>query len=66
MDVSEVDMQEIEPGIDDKMDDPEFLQLILQNDDEFFKHLNFSRESHITKRRNLTTKMRENAGMDFL
>ena len=65
MDMSDIDLQEVESKIDVKMDDPEFLKLLLQNDDEFSRHFNFSTESHILKRQDLTTQMRDNAGIDL-
>ena len=55
----------VESEIDVKMNDPEFLKLLLQNDDEFFKHLNFSTESHLLERQDLAAKMRGNAGMEL-
>ena len=53
MDVSQVDQ---------KM---ESLKFLLENDDHFTKLFGFSIESHIFKRRDLATKMLEDAGMDF-
>ena len=43
----------------------ESLKFLLENDDHFTKLFGFSIESHIFKRRDLATKMLEDAGMDF-
>ena len=48
--------------VDQKM---ESLKFLLENDDHFTKLFGFSIESHIFKRRDLATKMLEDAGMDF-
>ena len=45
--------------------DPNFLKNLVHNENEFFEHFNFQIKNHIDDRRDLTSRMREYAGMDL-
>ena len=45
--------------------DPDFLKNLVQNGNDFFEHFNFQIKNHIADRRDLTSRMREYAGMDL-
>ena len=45
--------------------DPDFLKNLIQNENDFFEHFNFQIKNHIADRRDLTSRMREYAGMDL-
>ena len=45
--------------------DPNFLKNLVHNENEFFEHFNFQIKNHIADRRDLTSRMREYAGMDL-
>ena len=38
---------------------------LIHNENEFFEHFNFQIKNHIAERRDLTSRMREYAGMDL-